>query len=146
MESKLMTSIAVEVTTNAPPALVWDAIRDIGALHTRLVPGFVVDTELVEGGRRVTFTNGLVVVEPIVSMNDDLRRLVWTAQGGSSGLTHYHAAAQVFAREVGGSRVVWAADILPHEAAASIGAMMKEGAAAMSVALARLAEERPPRK
>src|ERR1700730_18233223 len=101
-----MTSIAVEVTADASPAAVWDAIRDIGALHSCLVPGFVVATELVPGGRRVTFANGLVVVEPIVSMNDDLRRLVWTAQGGPLGLAHYNAAAQVFAREVGGSRVL----------------------------------------
>jgi len=46
-----MASIAVEVTTEASPAAVWDAIRDIGALHARLVPGFVVATELVPGGR-----------------------------------------------------------------------------------------------
>ena len=32
-----MATIAVEVTTAAAPSLVWDAIRDIGALHTRLV-------------------------------------------------------------------------------------------------------------
>jgi hypothetical protein len=24
---------------------VWSAVRDIGALHTRLVPGFVTDTK-----------------------------------------------------------------------------------------------------
>src|ERR1022692_511388 len=85
----LMTSIAVEISTEASPSAVWDAIRDIGALHTRLVPGFVVATELVPGGRRVTFANGMIVVEPIVSLNEELHRLVWTTQGGSSGLVHY---------------------------------------------------------
>ena len=65
-----MTSIAVEISTEASPSAVWDAIRDIGAVHTRLVPGFVVATELVPGGRRVTFGNGKVVVEPIVSPRD----------------------------------------------------------------------------
>jgi hypothetical protein len=136
-----MTSIAVEVTTDTSPSAVWDAIRDIGALHSRLVPGFVVATELVPGGRRVTFANGLVVVELIVSMNDDLRRLVWTVQGGPTGLAHYNGAVQVFPREIGGSRVVWMADVLPHEAAEPIAAMMKEGAAAMTNALARLAAD-----
>jgi hypothetical protein len=80
----------------------------------------------------------MAVFEPIVSVNDDLHRLVWTAQGGSPGLLHYNAAVQVYTREAGGSRVVWMADILPDAAAAPIGARMKEGAAAMSVALARL--------
>ena len=135
-----MTSIAVEISTAASPVAVWDAVRDIGALHTRLVPGFVVVTELVAGGRRVTFGNGMVVTEPIVSLSDDLRRLVWTAQGGSLGLAHYNAAVQVYPREIGGSRVVWTADVLPDEAAVPIRAMMREGAIAMNSALTELAE------
>jgi hypothetical protein len=135
-----MTSIAVEVITDASPEKVWDAIRDFGALHTRLVPGFVLNTELVPEGRRVTFANGLVVVEPIISLNDELRRLAWTAKGNSSGPTHYNAAIQVYTREIGGSRVIWMADILPDQAAAPIGDMMKQGATAMSNAFARLAE------
>jgi uncharacterized protein YndB with AHSA1/START domain len=139
-----MATVAVEVTTDAPPSAVWDAIRDIGALHTRLVPGFAIATELVPGGRRVSFANGLVVVEPIVSMNDHLRRLVWTAQGGSSEITHYNAAVQVYPREIGGTRVVWMADVLPHEAAEQIATMMKAGASAMTGALARLAADAGP--
>ena len=135
-----MATIAVEVTTAAAPSLVWDAIRDIGALHTRLVPGFVVATELVPGGRRVTFGNGLVIVEPIISSNDDMRRLAWTAERAPAGLTHYNGAVQVFPREVGGSRVVWTADVLPDEAAGTVGEMMKAGADAMTGALADLAK------
>ena len=141
-----MTSLAVEVCTEASPTAVWDAIRDIGALHTRLVPGFVVSTELVPGGRRVTFGNGMVVVEPIISMNDDLRRLVWTAQGGPPGLLHYTGAVQVYTREIGGSRVVWTADVLPDEAAGPIGAMMREGAVAMNTALSGRTLGSRPRK
>ena len=139
-ENLTMTSIAVEMTTDASPERVWDAIRDIGALHTRLVPGFVLNTELIPEGRRVTFANGLVVVEPIISLNDELRRLAWTARGNSSGPSHYNAAIQVYTREIGGSRVVWIADILPDQSAAPIAAMMKQGAAAMSIAFARLAK------
>jgi len=135
-----MTSIAVEISTEASPSAVWEAIRDIGALHTSLVPGFVVATELVPGGRRVTFGNGKVVVERIVSLNDDLRRLVWTAQGGMAALAHYNGAVQVYPREIGGSRVVWTADVLPDEAAGPIGAMMRDGAMAMNSALTRLAK------
>jgi carbon monoxide dehydrogenase subunit G len=134
-----MASMAVEIIADAPADSVWEAVRDVGALHTKLVPGFVVATRLVPGGRRVTFANGLVVVEPIVSLNDNSRRLVWTVQGGTSGLTHYNGAVQVFPREAGGSRVVWTADVLPDEAASGIDAMMREGAKAMHVALARLA-------
>ena len=44
-----MASIRKELLTKASPEAVWDAIRDIGALHTRLVPGFVTDTRLADG-------------------------------------------------------------------------------------------------
>ncbi|NTX06447.1 MULTISPECIES: SRPBCC family protein [Myxococcus] len=127
-----MASIRKEITTRATPEFVWDAIRDIGALHTRLVPGFVVDTRLEPGARVVTFRNGMVVKEPIVTVDDEGRRLVWGAEGGP--LTHYNGAVQVFT-EGTGSRVVWTADFLPHEASAVVGPMIEEGMAAMKQAL-----------
>jgi len=129
-----MASIRKEIVTSAYPPSVWDAIRDIGALHTRLVPGFVVDTRLEPGARVVTFANGTVIKEPIVTIDDDGHRLVWSAEGGS--LTHYNASVQVFA-EGAGSRVVWIADFLPHEAAGVVGPMMEQGMAAMKTALDR---------
>jgi hypothetical protein len=82
----------------------------------------------------------MVVVEPIVSVNEELRRLVWTVQDGPPGLRHYNGAVQVYGREIGGSRVVWMADILPDEAAAPIGAMMREGAVAMNTTFSHLAK------
>ncbi|HYJ34027.1 MAG TPA: SRPBCC family protein [Candidatus Binatia bacterium] len=127
-----MSSIRKEIMTSAPSDRVWDAIRDIGALHTRLVPGFVVDTRLEPGARVVTFANGMKVREPIVAVDEQARRLVWGAQG--SDLKHYNASVQVFAED-GGSRVVWIADFLPDEAAGKIGPMMEAGMAAMKKAM-----------
>ena len=127
-----MASIRKQLVTSARPESVWDAIRDIGALHTRLVPGFVIDTRLEPGARIVTFANGTVIKEPIVTIDDEDRRLVWSAEGGA--LTHYNASAQVFS-EGAGSRVVWLADFLPPEAAAIVGPMMEQGMAAMKKAL-----------
>ena len=133
-----MASLRREISTNARPDDVWAAVRDIGALHTRLVPGFVVDTKLEPGGRIVTFGNGMVVREPIVDIDDNARRLVWTAILPS--LTHYNASAQVFANPGGGARVVWVADLLPNEAASEIGPMMDQGMAAMKTCLDALAQ------
>ncbi len=81
-----MGSIRRQIVTSAKPDAVWDAIRDIGALHTRLVPGFVIDTKLEPGARVrvVTFGNGMVVREPIVDIDDSERRLVWGAIGGTA--------------------------------------------------------------
>jgi carbon monoxide dehydrogenase subunit G len=133
-----MASIRREILTKAPPADVWAAIRDIGALHTRLVPGFVVDTRLEPGARIVTFGNGMVVREPIVDINDSDRRLVWSASGGRT--THYNASVQVFDGEDDGARVVWIADLLPDAVAPDIQAAIEQGMAVMKKTLDRLAE------
>ncbi len=130
-----MASIRKEILTSAPADRVWDAIRDVGALHTRLVPGFVVDTRLEPGARIVTFGNGMVVREPIVDIDDQARRLVWSAVGGS--LAHYNASVQVFTNGGGQTQVVWIADLLPHEASAAVGAMMEQGMAVMKNTLDR---------
>jgi hypothetical protein len=53
---KSMASVSVEMTTKASAETVWNAIRDIGALHTRLVPGFVVHTDVEPGARVVTLS------------------------------------------------------------------------------------------
>ena len=128
-----MGSIRREIVTSAKPDAVWDAIRDIGALHTRLVPGFVSDTKLEAGARIVTFGNGMVVKEPIIDIDDRERRLVWGALGSS--LTHYNGAVQVFPEGQDQSRVVWTADFLPHEAADRLAAMIEQGMAVMKQTL-----------
>jgi hypothetical protein len=131
-----MASIHRELLTAAAAPDVWEAIRDVGALHTRLVPGFVLDTRLEGDVRVVTFANGLVAREPIVTLDDGARRLAWTSEGGT--LRHFHATVQV-SPEGKGSRVVWVADFLPHEAASRLGPMMDAGIAAMQRALDALA-------
>ena len=65
-----MASIRKHIQIEAPPDKVWDALRDVGALHTRLVPGFVTDTRMEENARVVTFGNGMVAREEIVSVDD----------------------------------------------------------------------------
>ena len=122
-----MASIHREVRIRADPATVWDALRDVGALHRRLAPGFVTDVRLEEGARIVTFGNGLVVRELIVDVDDEGRRLAWSVVGGR--MTHHNASAQVFPDGEGRSRFVWIADLLPHDLAPGIAAMMEQGLA-----------------
>ena len=130
-----MATVRKELVTQASVEAVWDAIRDVGALHTRLVPGFVTATTLENGTRRVTFANGLTVHEPIVTIDDAERRLVWSSAGGKT--THYNASAQAFP-EGGRTKVVWIADFLPNDAAPAIDTAMTAGIAAMQKALDKL--------
>jgi hypothetical protein len=123
-----MATIRKEMTLRANPALVWDAIRDVGAIHTRLAPDFVTDVKLEAGARIVTFANGNVAKELIVTVDDDACRLVWAVVG--TAMTHHNGSLQIFPE---GERchVVWIADILPDTLAGHVGGMMQHGMDAM---------------
>jgi carbon monoxide dehydrogenase subunit G len=124
-----MATVRREIVTRASPDEVWAAIRDVGALHTRLVPGFVIDTRLEGDVRIVTFASGMVAREPIVTIDEQARRLVWSAEGGMT--KHYNASVQVLPDGGGASRVVWIADFLPDGATPGIASAIAAGMAAM---------------
>lgn len=128
-----MASIRKDIPVDAPPAYCWEVLRDVGALHTRLVPGFVTDTVLEEGARIVTFGNGMVARELIVDLDDESRRIVWSVVGGS--FSHHNASVQVFDDGRGGSRLVWIADLLPHVLAPHIRTMIDHAASVMKPTL-----------
>jgi len=132
-----MATLHKQIRIEARPEVIWDAARDIGALHTRLVPGFVVNTQVEGNARVVTFGNGMVVRELIVSIDDERRRLAWTATGGRT--THYNAVLEILA-DGSGTRVVWVIDLLPDEMAAPIAAMQESGLAAMKKTFDRRSE------
>jgi len=132
-----MASIHKDIIIDANPDQVWDALRDFGALHTRLVPGFVLDTKLDGDARIVTFANGTVAREILVDCDDARRRLVYAIV--SERLKQHSASVQVFADGDSRSRVAWIVDVLPHEIAPYMGAQMDQGALAMQKALGRAA-------
>lgn len=128
-----MASIRREISIDVPAEQVWAALRDVGALHTRLVVGFVTDCHLDGDARVVTFANGMVAREVIVDVSDSDRRVAWSAAGGR--LAHHNASTQVFAEGAHRSRIVWIADLLPNELAPGIAAMIEQGMAAMKKTL-----------
>ena len=132
-----MASIHKEFLIEASPEQVWAAVRDVGMIHKRLVPGFVTDCRLDGNARVVTFGNGMVAREEIVDLDDSTRRLVWSATGGP--IAHHNASMQIFAEGEQRTRAVWIADLLPNELAGPIGAMIEQGANAMKQTLERSA-------
>src|SRR5262245_25707981 len=113
-----MASVTKAITIDADPSDVWEALRDYSAVHERLVPGFVTGTVMEEDDVRVvTFFNGAVAREKLVSVDDVRRRLVYSVIEGPLGSAHHNASAQVFADGERGSRFVWITDVLPDEVA-----------------------------
>ena len=119
-----MASIRREIQIDTAPAQAWEALRDVGALHTRLVPGFVTDTRMDGSTRVVTFGNGMVAREEIVGIDETRRRLAWAIV--EPPFRHYSGVAWV-EPEVGGARFIWTADLLPNEMADKVEAMMNAG-------------------
>ena len=128
-----MATIRKEIEIERSKEFVWDAIRDVGAIHERLVPGFVVDCKLEGDSRIVTFANGMVVRELIVTVDDKTCRHSWSARG--EPLTHHNASVQVFSDGHDKCRVVWIADLLPNQAAEAIGEMIQHGLTTMKETL-----------
>jgi hypothetical protein len=119
-----MASIRREVVIDVAPDVVWEGVRDWGALHKSLAPGFVLDTRLDRGDRLVTFASGVVLREILVDLDDEARRLVWSVVDGP--YTHHNGSAEVFA-EGDGTRFVWTADLLPNELAGPTAEAMEQG-------------------
>ena len=119
-----MASIHREISLKPPPEAVWDVVRDVSAVDTRFAPGFVTDLVMEDGDRIITFANGFIAREVIVDLDETTRRLAYSVR--SERLTHHNASFQVLA-EGAGSRLVWIADVLPHEAAVTVGGMMTDG-------------------
>jgi carbon monoxide dehydrogenase subunit G len=132
-----MASIHKDIPIQAPAHTVWDAVRDFGALHTRLVPGFVLDTKLDGEARIVSFASGTVARELLVDCDDARKRLVYAIV--SERMKHYSASVEVVADGNTNSRVTWIVDVLPHEIASYISGQMDQGVLAMQKALDRAA-------
>jgi hypothetical protein len=108
-----MATVRKEVVVGVPLKDVWDAVRDFGALHERLARGSVTDTRLEGEDRIVTFLNGTVMRERLISVSDAEHRLVWTILDGP--WTHHNGSVELYEEGEGRTRFVWTTDILPHE-------------------------------
>ncbi|MEP6874681.1 MAG: SRPBCC family protein [Burkholderiales bacterium] len=130
-----MATIHQEILIETHPDAVWDAVRDVAAVHTRVAPGFLTGCRMEDAPRArvVTFANGMEARELIVDVDDTTRRLVWAIVGGR--LSHHNASMQIVAEGVGQTRVVWIADLLPNELAPTIAGMIEQGLAAMKKTL-----------
>ena len=111
-------------------------MRDFGAPHTRLVPGFVLDTKLDGKARIVSFANGTVARELLVDCDDTRRRLAYAVI--SERLTQHSASVQVVAEDEAHCRLLWTVDVLPHEIAPYIDWQMDAAAGAMQRAFEKV--------
>ena len=130
-----MASIHKDIPIDAPADHVWAAVRDFGAVHRRLAPGFAIDARLDGEARIVTFANGNVAREVLVDCDEARRRLVYAI--ANERVSHYNASVQVQAEDETRSRLIWIVDVLPNDIAPYIDGQMDQAAQAMQQALVK---------
>lgn len=124
-----MASIVRQYSIDASAPACWAALRDFGAVHKRLAPGFVTSLQMVSPtDREVTFCTGTVATERLIGIDEAAMRLAYTVVSSPLGATHHNASAQLIATGADRCRFVWITDVLPDELAGPIGAMMDQGA------------------
>jgi carbon monoxide dehydrogenase subunit G len=128
-----MASVRKEVLIDVQPDDVWAAIRDYGAVHRRLVPGFLTDCRIEGDARIVTFHDGRIARELLVDIDEEERRLVYAEPGGR--FVTRSASVQVFSEGGNRSRLVWINDFLPNEFADLIRANMDKAVVVMKQTL-----------
>ena len=128
-----MATVRKQIALDTAAAKAWSALRDFGAVHTRVAPGFLTKLEMDQGDRIVTFFSGMVARERLVTLDDEECRLVYAVVEGRA--SHYSAAVQIFPEGDGRSRLVWTVDLLPDALAPAIGGMMEHAAGFMKKTL-----------
>jgi hypothetical protein len=134
-----MASIHKIIDVGADPSAAWDALADFVPVDKRVAPGFVTESVPVDGGDRVvTFFNGALARERLVTCDAERRRLVYSVVDSATGFTHHQATVEVRDPEPGarGARIVWTTDLLPDGLAPAIEAMMERGRSAIAEGLA----------
>ena len=124
-----MASIHEQLAVDISPDKAWALLREVSNAHKLFAP-VLVDGHMEGDIRTVRFANGMTIREQILDVDDERRRVAYTALGGN-GLAYHHASMEVLGAEAGRSLFVWITDFLPQEIGGNLAALMAEGAKAL---------------
>lgn len=124
-----MASIHHQVAVEVAAHKAWQALRLVGDAHKLFAP-VLVDSRLEEDIRTVRFANGMVLRERIIDIDEDRRRVAYSAMDGP-GLTFHHASMQIVATGPERCHFIWITDFLPAEARTNLIPLIKQGANAL---------------
>jgi hypothetical protein len=90
-----------------------------------MAPGVVVSSHADGPVRVVTFADGQIARERLVSRDEEERRIVYSVIGDTMRPDHDNAVMQVISDGEGRCRFVWSRDVLPDEIAEPLLAAMR---------------------
>ena len=124
-----MASITEQVSVAVDAQRAWQALRDVGRAHVLFAP-VLVDGSIDGEIRTVTFANGMVAQERIIDIDDQRRRVAYSALN-VPGVDYHHASMQVIDEGPGRCRFVWITDVLPAAIVEAISPLISQGAQAL---------------
>lgn len=125
--SNEMATLRTEFEIAADAADIWAVIRRFDTGPVRMAPGFVTECAADGDHRLVTFANGTVVRERLVSVDEERMRIAYSVVGGDATPDHDNAVMRVIPLGPGRSRFVWSRDLLPAEMSTGYLAAMRAG-------------------
>ena len=128
-----MASILQETVVEVSVEKAWSALRQVDRAQTLFAPVLVQGT--MEGDTRtLTFANGMVVRERVITVDDEHRRVAYSALD-VPGMTHHHASMQVIDAGPARCRFVWITDYLPDEMGGHLRPAIQQGSNALKANL-----------
>jgi hypothetical protein len=107
----------------------WAALRRVDRAHDLFAP-VLVGGIMEDGIRTVTFANGLVVRERIVTVDEPRQRVAYSVLGDM--FEHHSASMQILAVDEANCRFLWISDFLPDERAGTVQPLVEQGARALA--------------
>jgi hypothetical protein len=121
-----MASIHTEFIVDADATQVWKIIGDWANGPVEMARGHVVSSRAEGPVRVVTFADGRVARERLITRDDANRRIVYAVIGDTVRPDHDNAVMHIVAEGNGRCRFIWSRDVLPDELAEPFLASMRQ--------------------
>jgi hypothetical protein len=132
-----MATARVELTIESDAERVWRVVREFETGPLAMAQGLVTGCRAHGDVRTVTFADGTVTRERLVTVEDEARRIVYSIIGGTIRPDHDNAAMQIVPRGATTCTLVWVHDVLPDDLAASLRTAMLDARPTIQAALRR---------
>jgi hypothetical protein len=128
-----MASIYRELAVDVGADTAWAALRLVGDAHKLFAP-VLADAQLDGDTRTVRFANGMILHERILDLDDEKRRVAYTAVDGP-GMTYHHASMQIVSAGPDRCLFVWITDFLPQGIRGNLVPLIEQGSNALKTNL-----------
>ena len=120
-----MAAIYKESIVNVSAEKAWSALGSVGEADKLFGP-VLVDSHLEGDVRVVRFANGTVLHERILDLDENRRRIAYTALD-APGLTYHHASMQIRDEAPGQCLFTWITDFTPAEMSGQLLPLIEQG-------------------